>query len=95
MQHSVSEIRYCGELFEAFYDVGSTREGGVTRLGYSAVEDEMHRCFEALARELGCRVFADEVGNTFASNGEEGWALTWTPSSMGGGTTASQASSPA
>lgn len=72
MQHSVSEIRYCGELFEAFYDVGSTREGGVTRLGYSAVEDEMHRCFEALARELGCRVFADEVGNTFASNGEEG-----------------------
>lgn len=72
MQHSVSEIRYCGELFEAFYDVGSTREGGVTRLGYSAVEDEMHRRFEALARELGCGVFTDEVGNTFASNGEEG-----------------------
>jgi N-carbamoyl-L-amino-acid hydrolase len=53
-------------LFEAFYEVGALPGGGVTRLGYTELEDEMHRRFAALAQELGCTVETDQAGNSYA-----------------------------
>ena len=46
--------------------MGALPDGGVTRLGYTEVEDEMHRRFTALAKELGCAVETDLAGNTYA-----------------------------
>ena len=46
--------------------MGALPGGGVTRLGYTALEDEMHRRFADLARELGCRVENDPAGNSYA-----------------------------
>lgn len=40
----------------------------MTRLGYSAQEDQMHEVFAGLAKELNCKILKDEVGNTYASN---------------------------
>lgn len=65
-----NELDFCRRVFEAFYPIGALDGGGVTRLGYTAEEDEMHRRFSELAGELGCRVETDEVGNTFAQMGE-------------------------
>ena len=45
----LSDLKYLERLFEAFYEVGALPGGGVTRLGYTALEDEMHRRFGALA----------------------------------------------
>ena len=64
MEHS--DLAYLGRLFDTFYEVGALPAGGVTRLGYTEVEDEMHRRFTALAKELGCAVEADLAGNTYA-----------------------------
>ena len=64
MEHS--DLSYLGRLFDTFYEVGALPDGGVTRLGYTEVEDEMHRRFTALAMELGCAVEADLAGNTYA-----------------------------
>ena len=64
MEHS--DLAYLGRLFDTFYEVGALPDGGVTRLGYTEVEDEMHRRFTALAMELGCAVEADLAGNTYA-----------------------------
>ena len=61
-----SDLAYLGRLFDTFYEVGALPDGGVTRLGYTEVEDEMHRRFTALAKELGCAVEADLAGNTYA-----------------------------
>ena len=63
---ALSDLDYIRHLFDAFYEVGALPGGGVTRLGYTEPEDEMHRRFAALARELGCRVEADPVGNSYA-----------------------------
>lgn len=68
MKHSISDLRDCERLFDAFYSIGALPDGGVTRLGYTKTEDELHRRFQALAEELGFSVTTDEVGNTFASN---------------------------
>ena len=64
MEHS--DLAYLGRLFDTFYEVGALPAGGVTRLGYTEVEDEMHRRFTALAKELGCAVETDLAGNTYA-----------------------------
>lgn len=72
MKEACGGLEYCQYLFHTFLDVGVMEGGGVTRLGYTAMEDEMHRRFSALAGELGCGVEQDEVGNTFASNMEAG-----------------------
>ena len=64
MEHS--DLAYLGRLFDTFYEVGALPDGGVTRLGYTEVEDEMHRRFTALAKELGCAVETDLAGNTYA-----------------------------
>lgn len=60
--------RYLDAAFARFADVGALPEGGVTRLGYTADEDEMHRLFAELAEESGFAVETDDVGNTFAVN---------------------------
>ncbi len=62
----LSDREYLDRLFETFYEVGALPRGGVTRLGYTELEDEMHRRFWELARELGCRVETDPAGNSYA-----------------------------
>ena len=61
-----TDLDYLQHLFDAFYEVGALPGGGVTRLGYTELEDEMHRRFAALARELGCAVETDQAGNAYA-----------------------------
>ena len=68
MENRIEDVQYCEKLFDSFYDVGCTETGGVTRLGYSAQEDQMHEVFVGLAKELNCKILKDEVGNTYASN---------------------------
>ena len=64
MEHCIADIRYCEKLFDSFYDIGSTENGGVTRLGYTEQEDRMHAVLTKLGRELQCQVEEDEAGNT-------------------------------
>ena len=40
-------------FFDRFYGIGSCESGGVTRLGYTEVEDEMHRALCELGDEKG------------------------------------------
>ena len=63
---ALSDLSYLGKLFDTFYEVGALPGGGVTRLGYTELEDEMHRRFADLATELGCRVESDLAGNSYA-----------------------------
>ena len=35
MERRIEDVQYCERLFQSFYDIGSTSQGGVTRLGYS------------------------------------------------------------
>ena len=62
----LSDREYLERLFEAFYEVGALPGGGVTRLGYTALEDEMHRRFGVLAEALGGTVETDLAGNSYA-----------------------------
>ncbi len=68
MEHRIADIQYCERLFNRFYDIGSTETGGVTRLGYTETEDEMHEMFVQLGKELGCQSRQDLVGNTYITN---------------------------
>lgn len=63
-----TEEEFCRHMFQVFEPVGALETGGVTRLGYTEVEDEMHRLFQAEARQLGLTISVDEAGNCFASN---------------------------
>ncbi len=65
MQHAIEDIEYAEYLFDRFYGIGSSENGGVTRLGYTEVEDEMHEALCALGGEAGYGNFADAVGNTY------------------------------
>lgn len=65
MEHLVEDIEYAEHLFEAFYSVGNCQSGGVTRLGYTEEEDEMHRIFRELGREKRYESYEDQVGNTY------------------------------
>lgn len=65
MLHSIEDIEYAEYLFNRFYSIGAVESGGVTRLGYTETEDDMHRVFVALGEEKGCSSYADEVGNTY------------------------------
>ena len=71
MERRIEDVQYCERLFQSFYDIGSTSQGGVTRLGYSEAEDAMHEVFKGLGRELGASVITDEVGNTYVTNTDE------------------------
>lgn len=76
MERRIEDVQYCERLFQRFYDIGSTSQGGVTRLGYSETEDAMHEVFKGLGRELGASVITDEVGNTYVTNtDEDGYTL--------------------
>lgn len=68
MKHPVADIEYAEYLFDRFYSIGSTENGGVTRLGYTETEDEMHRTFVELGAEKGLMSYTDEVGNTYLYN---------------------------
>ena len=50
-----TDLPYLQRLFDAFYEVGALPGGGVTRLGYTELEDEMHRRFADLARSWAAR----------------------------------------
>ncbi len=63
---ALSDLDYLRRLFDTFYEVGALPAGGVTRLGYTELEDEMHRRFADLAKELGCTVEYDLAGNSYA-----------------------------
>ncbi len=65
MQHEIEDIEYAEYLFDRFYGIGSSENGGVTRLGYTEVEDEMHRVFRELGEEKGYGSYEDQVGNTY------------------------------
>lgn len=76
MEHRIADIQYCEKLLDSFYDIGSTENGGVTRLGYTEQEDRMHEMFVKLGAELGCESMTDEVGNTYiANNADNGYYL--------------------
>ena len=68
MKSTREDIVTLEEIFSRFYEVGMTNQGGVTRLGYTKEEDEMHQIFTNLAQEMGLETYVDEVGNTFAAN---------------------------
>ncbi|MDR0561537.1 MAG: M20 family metallo-hydrolase [Spirochaetaceae bacterium] len=72
MLYSIEDIRYLETAFSRFYDIGAADSGGVTRLGYSREEDEMHALFALMGEELGLEVLHDQAGNTFLSNTKEG-----------------------
>ena len=68
MNYSREDIVALEHMFSRFYEIGMTDAGGVTRLGYTETEDQMHRTFAAIAAELGLSSYTDEVGNTFVAN---------------------------
>lgn len=56
------------DLMASFYEPGTLEGGGVTRLAYTPVEDEMHRIFRRFGERQRFRYYTDEVGNSFLSN---------------------------
>lgn len=68
MSSKREDIEYLEYIFSKFYDIGANSYGGVTRLGYTKVEDEMHEMFKYLGVEQGFNVSTDEVGNSYVFN---------------------------
>ncbi|MGL5346979.1 MAG: hydantoinase/carbamoylase family amidase [Peptostreptococcaceae bacterium] len=62
------DVQYLEYIFSKFYDIGVNSYGGVTRLGYTKIEDEMHEMFTSLGEEEDLYTYIDEVGNTFVAN---------------------------
>lgn len=62
------DIQYLEYIFSQFYDIGVNSHGGVTRLGYTKIEDEMHDMFKNLGEEENFHTYIDEVGNTYVAN---------------------------
>ncbi|MEG1312534.1 MAG: hydantoinase/carbamoylase family amidase [Romboutsia sp.] len=62
------DVQYLEYIFGKFYDIGANSYGGVTRLGYSKVEDEMHDMFKQLGEDKEFYTYIDEVGNTYVAN---------------------------
>lgn len=56
------------QFFSRFYDIGTSEQGGVTRLAYSPEEDLMHETFCQIAGEMGFETYSDEIGNSYAAN---------------------------
>lgn len=58
--------KYLSEILSRFSEIGSNGDGkGYTRLGYSDVEDQMHKCFLDYAKEYGLNTYTDKVGNSY------------------------------
>jgi len=68
VQSTTEDLQILENIFEQFYSVGVTGLGGVTRLGYSPEEDEMHAIFRRIAEKEGFETYVDQVGNTYATN---------------------------
>lgn len=68
MKSSFDDFAYAEYIFNKFYNVGITDNGGVTRLGYTKEEDEMHEIYKSLGEEEGHFYYEDEVGNSFLVN---------------------------
>ena len=62
------DVQYLEYIFSKFYDIGVNSYGGVTRLGYTKIEDEMHEMYKRLGEEENFYTYIDEVGNTFVAN---------------------------
>lgn len=62
----ITELALLQEWFERLSAIGRDSGGGVTRMGYSRAEDEMHAAFATFAQELGLHTESDTFGNTFA-----------------------------
>lgn len=71
MRYNNDDIKYCENMLEHFYGIGNSVEGGVTRLGYTDMEDKMHEVLRNIGVELECSSLIDEVGNTYVCNSEE------------------------
>lgn len=63
----VKLAEYIGYFMSKFDKIGEDVKGGVTRLGYTDVEDLMHEQLHKIANEAGYYVEVDEVGNSFIS----------------------------
>lgn len=55
-------------LLARFSRVGKLPQGGVTRLAYTPLEDEMHRVFREEGAAHGFFVWEDSIGNSFIGN---------------------------
>ena len=55
-------------LITRFSEVGKLPQGGVTRLAYTPLEDEMHRIFREEGKAHGFNVWEDSIGNSFVGN---------------------------
>lgn len=71
MISTIENMQYLEKVFNEFYAIGSNNQGGVTRLGYSEEEDEMHNVFKFIVEKEGFQTYEDEVGNTYALNNKE------------------------
>ncbi|CDI48987.1 Zn-dependent hydrolase [Clostridium tetani] len=71
MISTIEDMQYLENIFNKFYAIGTTDNGGVTRLGYSQDEDEMHNVFKLIGEEEGFQTYEDEVGNTYVLNNQE------------------------
>lgn len=58
---------YLTMIMDTYYPIGADEKGGVTRLGYGPVEDEMHAAATAIATEEGYVIETDSVGNLYFS----------------------------
>lgn len=59
------DLEIIKKWFNSFYPIGIDKNGGVTRLGYTKIEDIMHGTLRNIARELNLKSSSDEVGNTY------------------------------
>lgn len=60
------DVSYVNTCLHQYHDIGAG-ERGVTRPGYSPVEDQMHALFQQQAEALGLAVFHDCYGNSYAA----------------------------
>lgn len=59
------DLENLSKWFNCFESIGEDSGGGVTRLGYSSKEDEMHSMLKEISEEMGFITEEDSVGNTF------------------------------
>lgn len=66
-------LAYLTRIMETFYPIGADEEtGGVNRLGYGPVEDEMHEAASKITTDDGFLIETDSVGNLYFSRNPQG-----------------------
>ena len=68
MGGSAEKVEDIRALMALFAQTGALEGGGVTRLGYSPIEDEMHRIFRDWGEREGFIAYTDAVGNSYLEN---------------------------